>query len=81
MTGNLEALVNRLLFAAKSYRVNESDNVTRLNQLKSLEGKGQILRATTLDTATIWADEVCPQCCSGHTSPQFKPPPVEEEGE
>ena len=46
-----------LLSAAKG-RVNESDNVARLDQLKSLERQGQMLRATTPDTATIWAKAI-----------------------
>ena len=46
-----------LLSAAKG-RVNESDNVARLNQVKSLERQGEMLRATTPDTATIWAKAI-----------------------
>ena len=38
--------------------VNESDNAARLDQLKNLERQGQMLRATTPDTATIWAKAI-----------------------
>ena len=46
-----------LLSAAKG-RVNNSDNVARLDQVKSLERQGEMLRATTPDTATTWAKAI-----------------------
>ena len=46
-----------LLSAAKG-RVNNSDNVARLDQVKSLERQGEMLRATTPDTATTLAKAI-----------------------
>ena len=48
----------KVLLSATKDRVNESDNMTRLDRVRSLEKQSEMVRATTLDTATIWAKAI-----------------------